>query len=468
MIAAGGRSSTGSSSSNPTVFDREVRLRLTSLYATPPSRSLALTQFGDLGAERLTILKKLEHYDSSTSSSLSGGPRIDGDSPEAGKDVARLIQRYYLDSKALSATSATGDGVPITAEEKDYASHYILKLVMCRNLECRTWFLKYETMLFRHKFKALSTNDQTKFLRTNGLMGDDCSPLTASEWEDNAAGIRKAHQSASSSPSNYVSHASTSSEVVERRNFYKVRFQMVPDVIASRTVYVKGGWAFVPRSKLLKMVSDVFRMKLSKGLAAGQTKIATLLQGEERQRLGPIIKHLERKALGFQNVGTDPKSAKEVIDNYLHYLKSQGYSDPKLKETQKYPGSDKHFLMVGYRKANDKDKTCPFAGRVHKSNTQRFCVHVKQKVMVQRCWDGLCEGGMHFYQIVDGKIRALKDTPPQILSEEDMKKEAEAKKNGTATAATPSATVPKVAPVFDKTPAPSSNPAGVSPDKAVQ
>lgn len=132
----------------------------------------------------------------------------------------------------------------------------------------------------------------------------------------------------------------------------------------------------------------------------------------EKERLGSIMNALAKRSLGFQNVGTDPKTARAVIDTFLCYLKKCGYSEPKLKENVKNPGSDKHFLMVGYRKANEKDRTCPFAGRVHKSNTQRFTVHVSTKVMVQRCWDGMCEGGQHFFQIQDGGIKAFGPVPP--------------------------------------------------------
>jgi len=372
--------------------------------------------------------------------------------------VQRLTQKYFLDKKVLKECQQT-------PQDKDSLSHFVLRLVMCRNLELRTWFLKYEVMLFRHKFRSLDIKDQTKFLQANGLMGTDCSALTPKEWEENRNSIKSASFSAQKE--------SQPTDVLDRRNYYKVRFQMVPDVIGNRSVFVKGGWAFVPRSKLLKMVSDAFRMRLSKGLATGQAKIAEILQGEEKQRLKPIFDTLARKALGFQNVGTDPKTAREVTDTYLHYLRKQGYSDPKLKETQKYPGSDKFFLMVGYRKANDKDRTCPFANRVHKSNTQRFCVHVKQKVMVQRCWDGLCEGGMHFYQIQDGKIRALKDKVELIIPIQEGGSESKGPTASVGPTATPSdlnATKDKVAPVFDsntRKPA-TAAPVGVSPDKAVQ
>ena len=81
------------------------------------------------------------------------------------------------------------------------------------------------------------------------------------------------------------------------------------------------------------------------------------------------------------------------------YLTEIGHTQPKSKAA----GQDKFFLAVGYRKANDKDKLCPIAGRVHKSNTQKYTVFIDTQVMQQGCWDSACqETGKHVYYQIQG------------------------------------------------------------------
>ena len=72
----------------------------------------------------------------------------------------------------------------------------------------------------------------------------------------------------------------------------------------------------------------------------------------------------------------------------------------------KHAGGDRYFLSVGTRKANERDRMCPIAGRIHKSNTQKYTVHCDNQVMVQGCWDSVCQqcNKNLYYQIQNKRI----------------------------------------------------------------
>jgi len=385
---------------------------LLSIYDRVPKIGLSIESFADYGADRLQVLKKLEELDIS------------------GKDerlTGYVVQSHVLQYLKVVPDDSTSKGTyepkrddhdesiyPTrhSSEMKDCISHFILKLAHCKSNDLRLWFLKYEVMLFRYRFRALSTDEQAEFLNKSGLMGTHCLPLTNDEWNMHKGEIRRVHM------------ASGSKGSLSSSAFYRVPFEKVIDLVAMRHVYMCAGWAYVPKSQMFKMASAEFRTRLSKGLVDLRANWDKFMRAEG-ERLGGIVRALAKQSLSLRAIGPDPKTAKAVLDTYLSYLlKVRGYSDPKVKENR-YPGSDKFFLSVGSRKPNDMDRTCPFAKRTHKSNTQRFTVHVSEKVMVQRCWDGACENQKHFFQIQDGSVKSFGEKvpppQPQVVSEEQTK-----------------------------------------------
>ena len=55
-------------------------------------------------------------------------------------------------------------------------------------------------------------------------------------------------------------------------------------------------------------------------------------------------------------------------------------------------------------KPNAVDRTCPFAGRQHRSNTVSYIVFVNDGAMVQRCWDTACRGCTRRFVLHDGRV----------------------------------------------------------------
>ncbi|CAI5532711.1 unnamed protein product [Closterium sp. Naga37s-1] len=77
-----------------------------------------------------------------------------------------------------------------------------------------------------------------------------------------------------------------------------VPFEEVPDLVASRRVYLEKGFAFVPRDQLAAIVVGQFRAKLSKALVATNRKWLAHIQEDEQDRLTPVIEALSTRYLG--------------------------------------------------------------------------------------------------------------------------------------------------------------------------
>jgi DNA primase large subunit len=57
-----------------------------------------------------------------------------------------------------------------------------------------------------------------------------------------------------------------SSRVNAVTNFYKVHFTEALDLVRSRRVFLKGGFAYVPEADLVVIILSLFRTKLSHAL----------------------------------------------------------------------------------------------------------------------------------------------------------------------------------------------------------
>ena len=80
----------------------------------------------------------------------------------------------------------------------------------------------------------------------------------------------------------------------------QVPFEQVPDLVASRRVLLKAGWAFVSRHEVASLVVSRFRAGLSHNLVLTARRWATLIADEEADRLTPLISTLnERQVCSF-------------------------------------------------------------------------------------------------------------------------------------------------------------------------
>ena len=257
----------------------------------------------------------------------------------------------------------------------------------------RRWFLTQECQLFALRFATSTPEQIDAFMESANLR---YTPIPTDEKIRLAEALLAVYRSSLYGLAQTKMAAAT--KAFKRMDFYKVPFMDVLPLVSKRKVYIEKGFAYVPRSQLATLIQGAFRAKLSKDLSIAY-KSANLIQSDER--IAPLVRNLGRIAyrMGRAASAVDSES---VLSTFSNYLAEIGHSQPKAKPA----GQDRFYIAVGYRKANDKDRTCPIAGRIHKSNTQKYTVYCDTQVMMQGCWDGACQDtGKHvFYQIQGNKV----------------------------------------------------------------
>lgn len=210
---------------------------------------------------------------------------------------------------------------------KDAVSHHILRLAYAASNEKRQWFIAQEATLFRHRFEKESPEQVSHFMQTSGL---DYKPISDAErssierelrtvWEVTGAGKDQA-----------------TGEVTpfEATKFFKVSFRAALDLVGKRRVFVKAGYAYVPRDKLISIIMARFRAQLAFCLDAAYKALPAVLQDE---RLAPLLGNMSRAYVGpdFGKV----KNVDEITPSMVEPLSHRSFPlcmanlQAKLKET---------------------------------------------------------------------------------------------------------------------------------------
>ena len=121
-----------------------ARISALSMYSTPPTEQISLTEFEEYAGDRLRLLTKI---DMARAKGLKGEGLT--------KTIRMAVQQH----------------MPITQAglRKDYYSHFILRLAYCRSEDLRRWFLQNETELFKWRFLNNAPEDMNRWLAANGL-----------------------------------------------------------------------------------------------------------------------------------------------------------------------------------------------------------------------------------------------------------------------------------------------------------
>ncbi|KAJ8248176.1 hypothetical protein GJAV_G00239180 [Gymnothorax javanicus] len=253
------------------------------LYAVPPTENISLVEFETFAVERLKLLKTVETL---------GVSHLKGT-----EDYERKL---HAEISALNFPFKTDNVDPIEFEKrrKDHISHFILRLAYCQTEDLRRWFIQQEMDLFRHRFNDLQARYKTDFLHQNDLHYD-----TISVEEKKALMEKLVH-------SNY----SVSGATVQEQDFYKVPFQDALDLVRTRKVFLRAGYAYIPHQDIVTIVLNDFRTRLSKALALTARSLP-VVQSDER--LQPLLTHLSHAYVGQdysvqRNVG---KISLEQIDS---------------------------------------------------------------------------------------------------------------------------------------------------------
>uniref|UniRef100_A0A3Q3W1N1 DNA primase large subunit n=1 Tax=Mola mola TaxID=94237 RepID=A0A3Q3W1N1_MOLML len=233
------------------------------LYAQPPLENISLSEFESFAVDRLKLLKTTENLGVSY--------------VKVSEDYAKKLG---AELKTLNFPYRSENG-PSEYEKrrKDHISHFILRLAYCQTEDLRRWFIQQEVDLFRYRFNELNAKQKLEFLHKNNLQYDTISVEEKKPLLDKLVN------------SSYA----VSGITVEDQDFYKVPFQDALDLIRTRKVYLKAGYAYIPHQDVVTIILNDFRTRLSKALALTARSLPAVHSDE---RLQPLLSHLSHAYVG--------------------------------------------------------------------------------------------------------------------------------------------------------------------------
>ncbi|KAK7066972.1 DNA primase large subunit [Halocaridina rubra] len=243
-------------------------------YSTPPSGNVSLMEFDEMAVERLKILRTIERLN------LSG--QIKNSEEWVNKLYDDFSKNKYFIVKTEKISDDKRDEVE-AARRQDHISHFIMRLVYCRTEELRRWFISNETDLFRARFQhiAKSKPEQiTKFMAQNNL---NFTPITNEELNSERENLIKG------------THYIAGGDMLEGRTFFKVLFTEALELVKSRKVFLKGGFAYVPDTDLVTLVATSFRAHLSQALAFTNRALPQL---DDDERLFKLLQDFDKRYTG--------------------------------------------------------------------------------------------------------------------------------------------------------------------------
>nr|KAJ0223764.1 hypothetical protein LSAT_V11C200073070 [Lactuca sativa] len=230
------------------------------LYRSAPTLEVRLEDFERFAVDRLLVLRGI-------SDGLARGKKPD--------EMEKLVSDLWKANMRHPNTSEIID--------KDIISHFVLRLVYCRTEELRKWFLSMESTLFRYRFR-LETSDVHRALMTE--LGIPYKSVTNAEFE----GLKEKLSQVARS----IGQQLPTSDTV----YYKVPWEEVSELVGSRRVFIKKGYAYVALNQVVSFVIPHFRSHLSKALVLTNRKWTSMIREQEKDRLTPIVEALSTSYLG--------------------------------------------------------------------------------------------------------------------------------------------------------------------------
>ncbi|GAV02409.1 hypothetical protein RvY_12979 [Ramazzottius varieornatus] len=236
----------------------------TNFFLEPPYyESINLQEFEAYAIERLKVLRAFENV-------AFKSPRGSPEYAEAIiKDINKDLRYRYI--RPLTITS---EDVLLENKRRDVLSHFILRMVFCRNEEQKRWFIQQEVDLFRFRLSQEDASTISLFLKESNL---DYTPLPDEEYRNIRPILEKS------------TYHYNNSQAIADTEFYKIDFLEALDSVRQRKVYLSQGWAYVPRRLLLDVVCGRYRDHLAMELSKLSRVIA---DSQEENRLIPVLNSL--------------------------------------------------------------------------------------------------------------------------------------------------------------------------------
>ncbi|KAI8335000.1 DNA primase large subunit [Chlamydoabsidia padenii] len=237
-------------------------------YLGRPPPDITIEEFESFGLDRLQVLKVLE---TATLHNTTG--------EEYNKTIQQALDKY------LPMTNNTDNLEHTMAERrKEHISHFVLRLVYCRDEESRQWLLQQERALFRFRFEQESTEDKKRFLETTNLGWKVVDPGTKKRLQSNLE--KCAYSRMMMKPQADIT------AYVANETYFEVDFEKVPGLLLDRDVYLHKGKAYIPMSNQTALVIHEFTTRLSKML---ETTAKSLPRLNQDTRLEPILINIKEQ-----------------------------------------------------------------------------------------------------------------------------------------------------------------------------
>ncbi|XP_076056994.1 DNA primase subunit 2 [Oratosquilla oratoria] len=242
-------------------------------YTHPPEGNVSLMEFDEMAIDRLKVLRSVERIN------------LSGQVKNSEEWMNKLYDEFAKNKNFIYRAEKVSENKMDEIEKgrrKDHISHYILRLAYCRTEELRRWFISHETDLFRARFLHAQNGsvDIKKFMASNNLHFSQLTPEELrSERENLICGTYNVG----------------SGDRLEGRTFYKVPFTEALELVRTRKVFLKKGFAYVPDTDLVALVTAAFRTSLSHALAVTSR---ALPQVEDDERLIRLLYDFDKRYTG--------------------------------------------------------------------------------------------------------------------------------------------------------------------------
>ncbi|AOW06660.1 eukaryotic and archaeal DNA primase, large subunit-domain-containing protein [Yarrowia lipolytica] len=288
-----------------------------SFYNTPPNLGISLEAFEEWAIDRLRVLTKLQQLQLSGKTGLK----------DLDSGLKPTLEKYL----PLGSSRNVSDEVTQKQRQKDHYSHFILRLVYCRTPELRKEFVEREKLLFRYRLSLEEGGERDSFVNS---LDFEWEKVDVDEFED----LRP-----------YLETVSRDKADIASRDYVKVDWQKVADLVDSRRVFLRAGKVYVPASLQQNLVVNEFESRLA---VAMETAAMLLSRLDESTRLMPILDHLAQFGVTetFQkNEALDGKIGPSNIDSVVKHMPlcmSQLHTTLRQKNHLKHDGRFQYGLFI--------------------------------------------------------------------------------------------------------------------------
>jgi DNA primase large subunit len=262
-----------------------------SFYKIPPNCEITLREFEEYGLDRLTVLMAIE----STLLRFK----------EDRLNMIDPILAKHMSMYRNTQVKQHGQETLVHQRRKDHISHFVLRLAYCKTSELQSWFVKYESILFKKRFLEATATEREWMLEEAQL------ELILVDSNAIFEEFKKYYRNMNRDISSYF-HETLNNLYKDETKFYKVPFKQATELVAKKRVLLLGGYAYVAESEKVVLIVKQFSEHLKKELIKNARALPRM---DEDDRIMPLLYSLAKQSLAkeykFQS-NTDEFTADDI------------------------------------------------------------------------------------------------------------------------------------------------------------